>query len=196
MRPMIKRLMTSTVIFSFLSACSAPVSTSSQTEVTQTWVFETSSVVTDETETGGGHNHVHTGMTVNTKGDLYSDSACKNNGVADVKLQLASTMENAGTVVFSHYEDGNKALITMPKTGDGYMVLQIFDWMADVRFFTDENVIYTVTGGDAFERVSNPSCPELGMTDQLIWFQEWNTYIIQFDDSSPSEFWFHVVKKE
>ena len=133
---------------------------------------------------------------VNTKGDLYSDNACKYNGIADVKLQLASKPEEAGTVVFSHYEGGNKAHITMPKTGDGYMVLQILDWMADVRFFTDAEVTYTVDGGDMYDRVVNPSCPDSGMTDQLFWFQEWNTYVIQFDESSPSDFWFHVVKKE
>jgi hypothetical protein len=176
---------TLTLLIALLTACTMPAPSQTYEETNNTVVG-----------TGNPHAHEHTGVTVNTQGDAYSESACLSNGIADLDIQLVGNPTDAASVVFAHYKGGNRAKITMPKSGDGYMVLQIFDWMANVRFFTDETVAYTVDGGDAFKRVVNPSCPKLGMTDQLISFQEWNSYVVHFSDTSPAEFWFHVAKQE
>ena len=130
-------------IILLLSACTVPSTSQTYEETNNTVVG-----------TGNPHAHEHTGVTVNTQGDVYSENACKSNGISDLDLQLVSNPTDAASVVFAHYKGGNRAKITMPKSGDGYMVLQIFDWMANVRFFTDENVSYTVDGGDAVANAS------------------------------------------
>jgi hypothetical protein len=135
-------------------------------------------------------------ISVTSTGDTYSDAACEGYGMAEVDIQLASNEGDAASVVFVPYNDTNSALITMPDSGDGYMVIEIADWMTWMRIFTDTDVEYSFVGGDDYGRDENMSCPTSGMTDQLMAFHEWDFYTVKFDASSPAEFWFQADKQQ
>ena len=155
----------------------------------------------DTTEEGATTNT--TGSTTSTTstsvtgtGDSYSDMACESYGISEVDVQLVSNESDAASVVFVPYNNTNSALVRMPESGDGYMVIEIGDWMTWLRIFTEEEVSYTIVGGDDHGRDTNLSCPTSGMTDHLMAFHEWDFYTIKFDASSPSEFWLRADKQE
>ena len=137
-----------------------------------------------------------TTVSVTGTGDTYADVACENYGISEVDVQLVSNESDAASVVFVPYNNTNSALVRMPESGNGYMVIEIGDWMTWLRIFTEEEVSYTIVGGDDHGRDANLSCPTSGMTDHLMAFHEWDFYTIKFDASSPSEFWLRADKQE
>lgn len=175
-------------IIALLTACGDATENSATTITTSSTTPTTSTTATSTTTT--------TTVSVTGTGDSYSDMACESYGVAEVDMQLASNEGDAASVVFVPYNNTNSALISMPESGDGYMVIEIGDWMTYLRIFTDEDVSYTILGGDDYGRDENQSCPTSGMTDHLMAFHEWDFYTIKFDASSPSEFWLRADKQE
>lgn len=174
-------------VIALLTACGA--------DEDATTTSATSAATTPTTTSTTGTTTSTTTVSVTGTGDAYSDAACDNYGLAQVELQLASNSADAASVVFVPYSGTNNALITMPASGDGYMVIEIGDWMTYVRIFTEEGVEYSIEGGDYYGLDENMSCPTSGMTDQLMAFHEWNFYTVKFNAASPSEFWFHADKQ-
>ena len=174
-----------------LSGCgeSAPTgTTSNNTSETGTWY-------TQHTHTGSTTVHTHTGLS--TAGDWYAQQACKLNGYGTSAMTLAGSKNEAGTVVLLPKDGMAAVLMTMPETGDGWMVIEATDWMATFRFFMDKAVDYEIMGGEPFsERQANEACPTSGMTDQNWYFHEWGSYLIRFDEKSPTSFWFFVAKEK
>lgn len=155
----------------------------------------TSNHTTDHAHTGSTTVHAHTGMSA--PGDWYAQQACKLNGYGTTVMTLAASKNEAATVVFLPKGGTAAALIQMPETGDGWMVLEATDWVATFRLFTDGAVEYEVMGGEKFtEREANEACPTSGMTDQSWYFQEWGSYLVRFDEKSPKSFWFLVSKEK
>mgnify|MGYP006181514035 CR=1 FL=1 len=176
-------------VIALLTACGADEDATTTSATSTGTTTATSSATTTTTSTT-------TTVSVTGTGDTYSDAACEGYGMAEVDIQLANNEGDAASVVFVPYNDTNSALITMPDSGDGYMVIEIADWMSWMRIFTDEDVEYSFVGGDDYGRDENMSCPTSGMTDQLMAFHEWDFYTVKFDASSPAEFWFQADKQQ
>jgi len=128
--------------------------------------------------------------------DAYAQAACGLRGGAPEELVLAASASEAAqqTIV----ADSVPRQLLMPESGDGWMVIEIPDWMAYVRVFSDDGVEYEVMGDDVeayTECQTNGACPDEGITDQLIGFHAWGAYSVRFSEG-PESLWFVAIEED
>jgi hypothetical protein len=108
------------------------------------------------------------------------------------ELILASSSSEAAQLTI--VADGMPRRLVMPESGDGWLMIEITDWMAYLRLFTDEGVEIEIIDGEVLtEALINGSCPDAGMTDQLWNFHSWGSYAVRVPEGSPDEVWFVAI---
>lgn len=125
--------------------------------------------------------------------DDFASAACALREEEPTELVLAATAEEAAqqTVV----ADGTPLRLVMPEEGDGWMILEIPDWMAYVRIFTDEGVEYDIDGGEPItEKLTNGACPQEGLSDQFWAFHEWGAYPVHFAEGTD-QIWLVAIEE-
>lgn len=128
--------------------------------------------------------------------DTYAAAGCALRGSAPTPLVLGASEAEANTAIVLPAE-GASWMLQMPPTGDGWMTVEVPDWMTVVRFFADEGVEIEIFGGEAFSPVlKNAACPDAGISDQRWAFHDWGAYTIRVAEGAPAEVWFTVVKEE
>ena len=142
-----------------------------------------------------GNSEVDDGDVSVTPPDSISEAVClADDGEERVSITLANSTSEASLASFT-LEETNRLLLTMPDTGDGFLQVDVPDWMSEVRIFTEQETTYEILGGEeGADRLLNGSCPEDGITDHLWYFHEWGSYTIRFVDDGPDEPWLSVYK--
>lgn len=125
--------------------------------------------------------------------DTFSQEACELlEGESEELILAASESEAAQLTILS---DGTPHRLVMPEKGDGWLVLEMPEWMAYLRIFTDEGVTYEF---DLAEQMTdakvNGACPDAGISDQSWAIHSWGSYPIQFHEG-PEEIWFVVLEE-
>ena len=127
-------------------------------------------------------------------GDEYANQACAllEESKTEELILAASEKEAAQLTIVA---DGVPRRLMMPEKGDGWLVLEMPDWMAYLRIFTDEGTTFEF---DLAEKRSEPilceACPDAGITDQSWAIHSWGAYPIQFHEG-PEEIWFLVIEE-
>ena len=111
-----------------------------------------------------------------------------------IPVVLASTPDEAAMASVT-LGSTNELVLAMPEMGDGYLQLEVPDWMTTVRIFSHGDATYEIlTAEEGGERVAAGSCPEEGITDHLWFFHEWGSYTIRIAEGSPAETWLTLYK--
>jgi hypothetical protein len=127
--------------------------------------------------------------------DDFARAACAMLEGSGNAIALASSVAEAGMVVIVP-NDAEPYLLNLPEDSDGWLTLEVADWMVTMRFFTNVGVDYTIDGGEMDTEVqANGACTDEAITDQSWYFHEWGSYPIQFDADNPSEAWFVVIQQ-
>lgn len=122
--------------------------------------------------------------------DAYAQAACTGLKEDSQELVLAASESEAAQLTV--LPDGAPLQLVMPESGDGWMVVEVPDWMTRMRVFSDEDVSYEILGSDAevlTERLTNGACPDAAMTDQRYGFHAWGAYAVRFSEG-PERVWF------
>ena len=113
---------------------------------------------------------------------------------AAIPMVLASSADEAAMASVT-LGDSNELLLEMPASGDGYLQVEVPDWMTTVRIFSHGDATYEVfVAEEGSERVPAGSCPEDGITDHLWFFHEWGSYTIRIAEGSPADTWLTLYK--
>ena len=108
-------------------------------------------------------------------------------------MTLASSESEAAQLTI--VADGVPRTLTMPESGDGWLVLEVPDWMAYLRMFTDEGTSYDIAFVEKLTApLVNGACPDAGIIDQTWAVHSWGSYPIQFHEG-PEEIWFLVIEE-
>ena len=128
--------------------------------------------------------------------NAWSEAGCALLDVTPESLVLGSSRSEANTAVLV-MEEGAAWSLEMPASGDGWMTIEVPDWMTVVHFFTEEGVELEIMGGESFSDVlRNGACPDAGISDQRWAFHEWGAYTIRVAEGAPETVWFTLVKEE
>jgi hypothetical protein len=128
--------------------------------------------------------------------DAFSQQACGLLDQATTELIAGASESEAGQAVI--VPDGNTDLyeIVLPETGEGFVTVEIPDWMTTVRFFADENANYSIEDADELTGLRQcGACPNEPISDNRYAFHEWGSYTLTFDAESPRRIWFAVFSE-
>lgn len=128
--------------------------------------------------------------------DAYAQAACALRKEESQELILAASESEAAQLIV--LPDGAPMELVMPEKGDGWMVVEVPDWMTLIRVFTDEDVNYEILGRDAealTERLTNGACPDTAVTDQRYGFHAWGAYSVRFEEG-PERVWLVAVTED
>jgi hypothetical protein len=147
---------------------------------------------TGESDTGDTEDTDTTSM---SSDDEYSKQACELLEGADKAEELILAASESEAAQLTILADGVPRRLVMPESGDGWLVLEIPDWMAYLRLFTDEGVTYEIAFAEqATDALVNGACPDAGISDQSWAIHSWGSYPIQFHEG-PEEIWFVVIEE-
>ena len=93
---------------------------------------------------------------------------------AAIPMVLASSADEAAMASVT-LGDSNELLLEMPASGDGYLQVEVPDWMTTVRIFSHGDATYESLSPKGSDRVPAGACPEDGITDHLWFFHEWGS---------------------
>lgn len=128
--------------------------------------------------------------------DAFSQQACSLLDQSQTELIAAASEGEAGQALI--VPDGDTTLyeIVLPETGEGFVTVEIPDWMTTVRFFADENATYSIADADELTGLRQcGACPEEPISDNRYAFHEWGSYTMTFDAESPRRIWFAVFSE-
>ncbi|MFT5584344.1 MAG: hypothetical protein ACI9VR_001929 [Cognaticolwellia sp.] len=128
--------------------------------------------------------------------DSFSQQACSLLDGTQAELIAASSESEAGQALI--VPDGETDLyeIVLPETGEGFVTVEIPDWMTTVRFFADENANYSITDAEELTGLRQcGACPEEPISDNRYAFHEWGSYTMVFDADSPRKIWLAVFSE-
>lgn len=125
--------------------------------------------------------------------DEYSQQACDLLEDKTEEMILAASESEAAQLTI--LADGVPRRLVMPESGDGWLVLEMPEWMAYLRMFTNEGVTYEIAfAEEATDAMVNGACPDAGISDKAWAIHSWGSYPIQFHEG-PEEIWFVVIEE-
>lgn len=128
--------------------------------------------------------------------DSFSQYACSLLEETPTELIAAASEGEAAQALI--IPDGETELfeIVLPETGEGFVTVEIPDWMTTVRFFADENATYSIADADELTGLRQcGACPEEPISDNRYAFHEWGSYTLTLDADSPRSVWFAVFSE-
>ncbi|MFV8749647.1 hypothetical protein ACNOYE_03735 [Nannocystaceae bacterium ST9] len=138
------------------------------------------------------------GETTGDEDDALAAAACEAlAGTTTAPILAAASAEEAATSIIVP----DPALVyevSLPEGAPGFVSLQIPEWKTTQAFFTLADIDYVVSvpsGDDQGPRETNAACPELGFTDQRIYFEHWTPALIEFSAEGPRQVPLMVVQQ-
>ena len=156
---------------------------------------DTGSGDTDANDSDTGDTDTNDTDTQVSTDDEYAQAACGLLKKTPEDVVLAASESEAAQLTI--VADGQPRQLLMPPKGDGWLMLEIPDWMAYVRIFTDDGVVYDISSKDVdmyTEQLPNGACPDSGTTDQLVGFHAWGAYPVRFAEG-PKRLWFVAMEE-
>jgi hypothetical protein len=128
--------------------------------------------------------------------DAFSQQACSLLDNTQTELIAASSEGEAGQALIVPDGDTDLYEIVLPETGEGFVTVEIPDWMTTVRFFADENANYSIIDAEELTGLRQcGACPDEPISDNRYAFHEWGSYTLVFDAESPRKIWFAVFSE-
>ena len=109
--------------------------------------------------------------------------ACSLVNSPSVALTSAASLNEAGQILVDPSASTGYS-VTLPASGDGYVTLQVPDWMATVAAFVDHGTSLEILDPnfDTQEVLPvswNGACSDVGMTDQRLLYHAWGSFAVR-----------------
>lgn len=128
--------------------------------------------------------------------DGFSQQACSLLSESPTELIAAASEGEAAQALIIPDGDTELYEIVLPESGEGFVTVEIPDWMTTVRFFADENANYSIEDADELTGLRQcGACPDEPISDNRYAFHEWGSYTLVFDADSPRKVWFAVFSE-
>lgn len=125
--------------------------------------------------------------------DTVASTACLQRTGTATSIIAATSEDEAAQALIQTTSD-TSYMVSLPENGSAYLTIEIADWMASVRFFSDLETSYEVVNGQVgTERSINGACPDKNISDQRWLFHGWGSYTVRIDSSEHNPTWFMAV---
>ena len=109
--------------------------------------------------------------------------ACSLVNSPSVALTSATGLNEAGQILVDPSASTGYS-VTLPASGDGYITLQVPDWMATIAAFVDHGTSLEILDPnfDTQEVLPvswNGACSDVGMTDQRLLYHAWGSFAVR-----------------